>query len=124
MTFDGIYDGYSRIYIASFRKARVPRSEWIQVTDGRTDDKPRFSNDGKLMFFTSDRDGFVCFWAQRLGRRICWEVRLLQERLATGHQSLRHENDLSRIRLDHTAYYLHGITAVECYLWGGQDHAT
>jgi len=45
----------------------VPRSEWIPVTDGQGGDKPRFSYDGKLIFFTSDRDGFRCIWAQRLG---------------------------------------------------------
>jgi Tol biopolymer transport system component/predicted Ser/Thr protein kinase len=42
-------------------------NEWIPVTDGSTfDDKPRWAPDGKLIYFTSDRDGFRCIWAQRL----------------------------------------------------------
>lgn len=41
--------------------------EWIPVTDGSTfDDKPRWSPDGRMIYFTSDRDGFRCLWAQRL----------------------------------------------------------
>jgi Tol biopolymer transport system component len=56
----------SRIYVVPFRKALVPRSEWIATTDGGSDDKPRFSNDDKLLFFRSDRDGSRRIWAQRL----------------------------------------------------------
>jgi hypothetical protein len=41
--------------------------EWIPVTDGSTfEDKPRWSPDGRMIYFTSDRDGFRCLWAQRL----------------------------------------------------------
>ena len=41
-------------------------NQWIPVTDGSTfDDKPRWAPDGKLIYFTSDRDGFRCIWAQR-----------------------------------------------------------
>jgi hypothetical protein len=37
------------------------------VTSGEfRDDKPRWSPDGNLLYFISDRDGFLCFWAQRL----------------------------------------------------------
>jgi Tol biopolymer transport system component/tRNA A-37 threonylcarbamoyl transferase component Bud32 len=44
-----------------------PEKEWIPVTDGTMfDDKPRWAPDGNLIYFTSDRDGFRCFWAQRL----------------------------------------------------------
>ena len=39
-----------------FRKARVPRSEWIPITHGEWDDKPRFSSDDKLIFFMSGRE--------------------------------------------------------------------
>jgi hypothetical protein len=40
----------------------------VAVTDGEfSDDKPRFSPDGNLLYFTSNRDGFFCLWAQRLG---------------------------------------------------------
>jgi hypothetical protein len=42
-------------------------NEWIPITDGSTyDDKARWAPDGKLIYFTSDRDGFRCLWAQRL----------------------------------------------------------
>jgi eukaryotic-like serine/threonine-protein kinase len=56
----------SRIYIAPFRKALVPRSEWIAITDGDWDDKPHFSSDDKLIFFTSGRSAPCRLWAQRL----------------------------------------------------------
>jgi hypothetical protein len=67
VTFNGEKDGRSRIYVVPFRKALVPRSEWIPVTDSQWDDKPRFSHNDKLIFFMSTRDGFRCIWAQRLG---------------------------------------------------------
>jgi len=36
----------------------IPRSEWMPVTDGRSKvDKPRFSPDGKLIYFTQDGGG-------------------------------------------------------------------
>jgi hypothetical protein len=45
----------------------VPESEWIDVTDGsQWDDKPRWSPDGNLLYFTSERDGYRCIWAARL----------------------------------------------------------
>jgi Tol biopolymer transport system component len=57
----------SRIYVAPFRRAPVPRSEWIPVTQGDWDDKPRFSSDDKLIFFVSSALGRPHrFWAQRL----------------------------------------------------------
>jgi Tol biopolymer transport system component len=57
----------SRIYVAPFRQAPVPRSEWIPVTQGDWDDKPRFSSDDKLIFFVSGTAGTPHrFWAQRL----------------------------------------------------------
>jgi Tol biopolymer transport system component len=67
VTFNGTKDGRSRVYVVPFRKALVPRSEWIPVTDGQWDDKPRFAHNDKLIFFISTRDGFRCTWAQRLG---------------------------------------------------------
>jgi hypothetical protein len=45
----------SQIYVARFRKGPVPRSEWIPVTRGEWDDKPRFSPDGKRIAFVSGR---------------------------------------------------------------------
>ncbi len=67
VTFIGVKNWHSGVYVAPFRKTLVPRSEWIPISDGPWDDKPRFSADGRLIFFTSDRDGFQCIWAQRIG---------------------------------------------------------
>jgi Tol biopolymer transport system component len=67
VTFNGIKDGRSQIFIARPHKGPVPRSEWVAITDGIADDKPHFSADGKLIFFTGVRDGFRCIWAQKLG---------------------------------------------------------
>lgn len=55
-----------RIFIAPFRGAdAVAESEWIPVTGGKgLDREPRWSPDGKLIYFLSDRDGFRCVWAQ------------------------------------------------------------
>ena len=47
--------------------APAPALEWIAVTAGHySDDKPQFSPDGTTLFFTSDRDGYLCIWSQRL----------------------------------------------------------
>jgi Tol biopolymer transport system component len=60
--------GRSRVYITPFRGlVKSDPSDWIQVTGGElSDDKPRWSPDGSLLYFTSHRDGFMCLWAQRL----------------------------------------------------------
>ena len=58
---------HSQIYMAPFNSQEVLMKNWIPITDGGAwDDKPNFSSDDKLIFFTSDRDGFRCIWAQRL----------------------------------------------------------
>jgi eukaryotic-like serine/threonine-protein kinase len=60
--------GEAREFIAPFRGAdRIPESEWIPVTDGKAyTDAPRWSPNGNLIYYVSDRDGFRCIWAQRL----------------------------------------------------------
>jgi Tol biopolymer transport system component/DNA-binding winged helix-turn-helix (wHTH) protein len=57
-----------RLYIVPFRgETPIPAGEWIALTDGMfSDDKPCLSPDGNLLYFTSNRDGFMCLWAQRL----------------------------------------------------------
>ena len=57
----------SHIYVAPFRKALVPRNEWIAITNGIWDDKPRFSFDDKLLFFVSGRAAPYRIMAQRVG---------------------------------------------------------
>src|SRR5262245_26225403 len=57
-----------RLYIIPLKGRGTPaENEWRSITSGEfSDDKPRFSPDGNLLYFTSNRDGFVCLWAQRL----------------------------------------------------------
>jgi Tol biopolymer transport system component len=67
VTFISVRNQHSQIYVVPFSSREVPIASWIPVTDGATwDDKPNFSFDANLIFFTSDRDGFRCIWAQRL----------------------------------------------------------
>ena len=51
--------GTAQIYAARPNGvAELPKREWMPVTDGRSKvDKPRFSPDKKLIYFTEDRDG-------------------------------------------------------------------
>jgi eukaryotic-like serine/threonine-protein kinase len=45
----------------------APESSWIPLTNGRTPDRNAvWAPDGTLVYFLSERDGFRCFWAQRL----------------------------------------------------------
>ncbi len=60
--------GCTQILLVRHTATLTPaEDEWIPVTDASTfEDKPRWSPDGRIIFFTSDRDGFRCLWAQRL----------------------------------------------------------
>jgi hypothetical protein len=57
-----------QILIAPVRRGlAAPEDEWVTVTDGlHSDQNPRFSSDGKTIYFTSTRDGTLCIWAQPL----------------------------------------------------------
>ncbi len=57
-----------RIFVVPFRpEAQVPEREWIPITSGDfLDREPRWSPDGNLLYFTSEREGPRCLWAQRL----------------------------------------------------------
>jgi DNA-binding winged helix-turn-helix (wHTH) protein/dipeptidyl aminopeptidase/acylaminoacyl peptidase len=58
----------SQLMIAPVRNGVAGKEPtWIPITDGRhNDDKPQFSPDGGLVYFTSTRDGYRCVWAQKL----------------------------------------------------------
>jgi Tol biopolymer transport system component len=68
----------AQLFIAPVRLNSAPAeqgipSDWIPATSGEfRDDKPRWSPDGKILYFLSDRDGFRCFWAQRLDPATKW----------------------------------------------------
>jgi eukaryotic-like serine/threonine-protein kinase len=69
VTFGASRRGRSRLFIAALRDATTPaaENEWIPLTgDEGWADKPRWSPDGNLIYFISNRDGFFCLWAQRV----------------------------------------------------------
>jgi hypothetical protein len=66
LTFNGVKNNRSQVFVAPFRKGRVPRSEWILIADTGQDDKPHFSAEGKMIFFPSDRGGYRSIWTQAL----------------------------------------------------------
>ena len=57
----------SQIFAAHFpHGAKVPDSKWIPITDSsESSEKPRWSGDGKTIFYLSNRDGFWCIWRRR-----------------------------------------------------------
>ena len=58
--------GYA-IYVAPVGGRSVSEQEWILVAGESTyQQSPRWSKDGNLLYFISERDGFSCIWAQRL----------------------------------------------------------
>jgi serine/threonine protein kinase/Tol biopolymer transport system component len=63
----------SQIYIAPLPgkgEGPIPVESWIAVTGGEGwNDKPRWSPDGNMVYFISQRDGFRCVYAQRLDAR-------------------------------------------------------
>jgi Tol biopolymer transport system component len=67
--FKGDLDGRrTQVFVTPFDPAELPidPSAWIPITAGQGwDDIPRFSPDNRLIYFTSERDGFRCIWARR-----------------------------------------------------------
>src|ERR1035437_2064667 len=63
--------GTAQIYAARPNGlAEIPKSEWMPVTDGRHKvAKPHYSPDGKLIYFTQDRDGSRSIRAVRFDPR-------------------------------------------------------
>lgn len=57
-----------QIFVVPFRpESEVPEREWIPITSGDfLDREPRWSPDGNLLYFTTEREGPRCLWAQRL----------------------------------------------------------
>ena len=44
----------------------APEAEWVTVVDRPGNFIPRWSIDGRVVYFVSQRDGFRCLWAQRV----------------------------------------------------------
>jgi Tol biopolymer transport system component len=62
---------HPRIYVTPIEKL-VPAGpeHWIQLTSGDYREyKPKFSPDGSVVYFASNRDGSTCLWAQRLDQK-------------------------------------------------------
>ncbi len=57
-----------QILVAPLRNWEAPpENEWIPITDGSGLDRNAvWSPEGSLLYFLSERDGFRCFWGQRL----------------------------------------------------------
>ena len=64
-------DSNRTIYVAAFADGHVGGPDsWIPVTDGNHMDREvKWSPDGGLLYFLSERDGFRCIWAERLDRQ-------------------------------------------------------
>ena len=62
--------GTSRLFITPMHNGIAgAESEWIPIADASGwCDKPRWSPDGSLIYFISQRDGYRCLWAQHVAR--------------------------------------------------------
>jgi Tol biopolymer transport system component/DNA-binding winged helix-turn-helix (wHTH) protein len=71
VTFEALHGTRSRLFVAALRDNGLPapENEWIPLTvDEGWADKPRWSPDGNVIYFISNRDGFFCLWAQRVDK--------------------------------------------------------
>jgi Tol biopolymer transport system component/DNA-binding winged helix-turn-helix (wHTH) protein len=57
----------ARLMIAPVSGSRlIPESSWIAIADASADDSSDWSSDGKILYFTSRRDGYTCVWGQKV----------------------------------------------------------
>jgi serine/threonine protein kinase len=102
MVFTEWIDGdHSKLWLAPMHE-HIPAAEheWFALTGSQfADDKPRFSADGKSIYFQSDRDGFTCLWKLAIdpmkGRTIGDPVPLLHF-----HRANFPLRELSRVAFD------------------------
>jgi Tol biopolymer transport system component/predicted Ser/Thr protein kinase len=60
-------DGRTAIHLIPVSDPPSPRGAWVDVSDGPAwVGSPRWSPDGRLLYYLSDRDGFNCVWARSL----------------------------------------------------------
>jgi Tol biopolymer transport system component len=48
------------------RNKSARETEWITISEEGPEDKAYWSSDGRILYFTSGRDGHNCLWGQRL----------------------------------------------------------
>src|SRR5262249_8941656 len=57
----------ARIVIAPLHgTSPVPESAWITIEEAGSEDWAAWSPDGKILYFTSGRDGHYCLWGRRI----------------------------------------------------------
>jgi len=56
-----------QLYVVRLRPERpATEKDWIAISDGKSiDAEPRWSQDGRMLYFISERDGSSCLWARR-----------------------------------------------------------
>jgi dipeptidyl aminopeptidase/acylaminoacyl peptidase len=58
-------EGSAAVQVVPVRETPVPRGEWVLVKRSlRPLASPRWSPDGRLLYYLSNEDGFGCVWAQ------------------------------------------------------------
>jgi Tol biopolymer transport system component len=61
-------DGTAALYLANVDDQTAPVETWMKIDEDRNYiGSPAWSRDGKTLYYGSNRDGFICIWAQRIG---------------------------------------------------------
>jgi Tol biopolymer transport system component len=60
-------DGKVAISVVPLRESPISTEEWVEIAGRDTwVGAPRWSPDGRTLYYLSDRDDFICLWAQSL----------------------------------------------------------
>ena len=58
-------NGSAGLFVSPVRDKPVPPEDWISVAEDRNFiGSPKWSPDGRLLYYVSNRDSFSCVWAQ------------------------------------------------------------
>jgi Tol biopolymer transport system component len=68
LTFTASSAASSRIVVAPYRGPElIGEKDWVMLADGQFNEKSGYWSPGSnLLYFLSDRDGYLCIWARRL----------------------------------------------------------